>query len=215
MISVTSITKKLVELLESSRLRHSPKGQIIYYEGDIPNEAIFIKSGVVKLYNIDEQGNEKILHLLGPNSLIPLRFYSGGGIPLKWFYSSLIDCDLYVIPNESLRELMFQDSETSVYLMNRFSDEVHELLVRLDSLNKTNARDKLIAALKFLLVCHSVPRRSGWCRVSFPVSHQLLADMIGMTRESTAVAMKDLATEKIVRNPRQTILEIYPSKLID
>jgi CRP/FNR family transcriptional regulator len=98
--------------------------------------------------------------------------------------------------------------------MNWFSKEVHELLARLDSLGKTNVSDKLKAALKFLAIRHGKERRSGWCRVSFPVNHQLLADMIGMTRESTTTAMKELVDQKIIRNPRLTILEIDLKKLM-
>jgi CRP-like cAMP-binding protein len=99
--------------------------------------------------------------------------------------------------------------------MNWFSNEVHEILTRLSSLGKTTARDKLAAVLKFLAIWHSVKRSNGWWRVTFPVSHQLLADMVGITRESAAMVMKDLQSEKLACNPRQNILEINLSKLTD
>jgi CRP/FNR family transcriptional regulator, cyclic AMP receptor protein len=198
-----------------ARARHIPKGQIILYEGDSPLEVFIIKSGVVKLYNIDDQGNEKVLHLLKPPALMPLAFFSGPESSTRWYYTALVDCDLLVLPRYEMQQLIETDSKSAVYLTNWFSNEVHELLVRLDSLGKTNVRDKLIAALKFLAVCHAVPRRSGWLRVQFPVNHQLLADMVGITRESAAMGMKELADQKIVRNPRLTILEIDFEKLTD
>lgn len=212
-VNVTQITKEFENLLKKSRVKHFPRGQIIYYEGDSPTDVMVIKHGVIKLYNINDQGNEKILHILGPDAIIPLRFTTHHSEPLKWFYSALVDADLYIIQKSEIFDLMARDDESETYLMDWFSDEVHELLVRLDSLNKTNARDKIIGALKFLVVKHATLRRSGWYRVNFPISHQVIADIIGMTRESTAIAMKELADAGYIRNPRMTILEIDFRKL--
>ncbi len=205
----------LKKIVDDARVKHVPKNQILLYAGDDPADVFMLKSGVVKIHNIDDQGNEKVLHLLKPFAVMPLAFFSGKNIVTNWFYTALTDCDLQVIAVDQLRETMRRDSASAVYLLNWFSREVHELLVRLDSLGKTNVRDKLVAALSFLAVCHGVERRSGWLRIPFPVSHQLIADMIGVTRESAAMAMKEMSDNAIVRNPRMTILEIRLEKLID
>lgn len=204
----------LGKLLRSARQKHFPKGQIILYEGDIPSEVFIIKTGAVKLYDIDDQGNEKILHIVKAPALLPFAFFSGGTEPIRWFYTALTDCDAYVLSEPKLLRTLQTDGNLATSLMQTFSSDVHELLTRLSSLGKTNARGKLLAALKFLVVRHAKERRSGWWRVHFPVSHQLLADMSGITRESAAVVMKELQDEKITRNPRMTILEINREKLL-
>ena len=204
----------LNELLEHARLRHIPGGQIVFYEGDTPPEAFVLKNGVVKMYDIDDQGNEKILHLVKPPGLIPFAFFSGMRAPLRWFYTTLTDCDMYVLSVAEIKQKTRDNPELAEALMNDFSDDVHELLVRLSSLSKTNARDKVLAALKFLMSCHATERRTGWWRVNFAVSHQLIADLCGITRESAALAMKDLHNEKVVRYPRTTILEINKERAI-
>ncbi len=210
-----SLPEVLQKQIKLSRIKEIPKGQIIFYEGDSPIEVFIIKEGVVKIYNIDDNGNEKILHLVSSPAVIPFTFFTGNNKPTQWFYSALTDCDLYLLPREQLHSIEKNNPEVPVFLMNWFSKEVHELLARLDSLGKTNVSDKLKAALKFLAVRHSKQRRSGWSRVLFPVNHQLLADMIGMTRESTTTAMKELADKKIIRNPKLTILEIDTKKLME
>jgi len=210
-----SLPEVLQKQIKLSRIKEIPKGQIIFYEGDSPIEVFIIKEGVVKIYNIDDNGNEKILHLVSSPAVIPFTFFTGNNKPTQWFYSALTDCDLYLLPREQLQSIEKNNPEVPVFLMNWFSKEVHELLARLDSLGKTNVSDKLKAALKFLAVRHSKQRRSGWSRVLFPVNHQLLADMIGMTRESTTTAMKELADKKIIRNPKLTILEIDTKKLME
>lgn len=203
----------LQTLVKTARIKHIPGGQIILYEDDLPQEVYIIKTGVVKVYDIDEQGNEKILHLAKAPSVIPFAAFSGLRNPLHWFYSALTDCDIYVLTAANMLESVKSSGELGQVLTKDYSDNVHELLVRLSSLSKTNAKDKIIAALKFLAVRHAVQRRSGWWRVNFAVSHQLLADLCGITRESAAMAMKDLQDQKVIRNPRLTILEINADKL--
>lgn len=196
------------------RTRHYPKGQIIFYQGDLPLDVMILKSGVIKMYDTDAQGNEKVLHLLRPWAIFPLAFFSGNTDPTHWFYSALTDCDISTTTYENLVARMRADSDLAFYLTNWFSTEVHELLVRLSSLGKTNAHDKLDAALKFLALHFSVPRTDDWVRISFPVNHQLLADMTGITRESAAMIMKSMKDAGVIRQPRLTIVEINVKKLL-
>lgn len=210
---MAKLPRSLTAIQDKARIKHVPKGQILLYEDDQPRDVYIIKTGVIKIYNIDFEGNEKILHLVGEQALVPLSFYSGGTQKTRWFYNTLTDCDVWVIPQEQLQKAVLNDTELAKYFMNNFSVDIHELLVRLESLNKSNVHDKLVAALKFLAVAHSRKRRSGWYRVLFPVNHKFLSDLIGMTRESTSMAMKTLVDEGIIRNPRTTILEIDLKKL--
>lgn len=198
----------LQKLLESSRLKHVQKGQVLLYAGDYPVEMQVIKEGIVKLHNIDEQGGEKVLHLFKPPMIIPLAFFSRPENATRWYYTALTDCDLCVVPREELERLMETDGKTMRFLVNNFSEEVHEILTRLDSLGKSDSGSKLIMALRYLVVCHGVKSRGGWWRIPFPVNHQLLADMTGVARETVSLAMKTLSDNKVVRNPRLAQLEI-------
>jgi CRP-like cAMP-binding protein len=207
------IPEVLARALQDTRCKQILKNQVLLYEGDTPPDVMIIKSGIVKVHDIDEQGNEKVLHLLGCPAVFPFAFFTGGDIATRWYYTALTDCEIYSMPKQELRDLFADNPQLAQYLLNWFSREVHEILTRLSSLGKTLARDKVAAALRFLAVWHSLERRSGWCRVTFPVSHQLLADMTGITRESATLTMEELQAERAVRNPRATILEINLGKL--
>lgn len=203
----------LKQALRSARVREVPNGQIILYEGDLSQEVYVLKSGIVKIYDIDDQGNEKILHLVKPPAVIPLAFFSDMRDPLRWFYASLTDCEIYILPAKEFLAKAHKNGDLAQALTNNFSDDVHELLVRLTSLSKTNAQDKVIAVLWFLATHHASERRAGWWRVEFTVNHQLIADMCGITRESTSLVMKDLLDRKIIRAPKLATLEINTSRL--
>jgi len=206
--------ESLQNLLKTARQKHLPKDQIVSYAGDYPHDVFILGDGIVKVHDINEQGNDKILHLLKAPALLPFAFFSNSSVPTQWFYTALTDCDVWTLPAKELRAAMAKDFALTQFLTEWFSQEVHEMLVRISSLGKTTAHDKIKSALTFLAVHHAHQRRSGWRRVLFPVSHQMLADMSGITRERAAIVMKELQDFGVVRNPRLTILEINFEKLI-
>lgn len=205
----------LQRIVTHAKLRSYPKGQIVLYEGDTPADLYIIKNGIVKVYDIDDQGNEKILHILKSPSMFPIIQFLGGSDEIRSFYTTLTAADIYAVPQDCVYRRMEQDSELTMYIMRWFATETHELLVRLSSMEKSTTRDKLIAALKFLCVHHTKFTTSdNWRQIEFPVSHQLLADLIGVTRESTTMVMKELQAENLIRSARLTILEVNFEKLI-
>lgn len=205
----------LADAIKGARIKHIPAGQIVLYEGDIPSELYILQSGVVKVFDIDTDGNEKILHLLQPPALLPFAFFSGLENPLYWYYTTLTDCDMYVLDAQEFSKAVEQNGKLGRYLTRNFSNDVHEILVRLSSLNKTMAKDKVRSVLRFLLVCHATERTGGWWRIDFPVNQQFVADLAGITRESTAVVMKELQDEKLLRAPHITTLEIKREAFLD
>jgi CRP/FNR family transcriptional regulator len=202
-------------LLGNAQQRSYPKGQIILYQGDSPPYMFLLKRGELKVYDIDEQGNEKVLYIMRPGSIFPFASYLGRPVEVMWFYAALTELEAYAVSYEDLKPQLHQDPELPLYLLEKVTTDTHEAFVRIASMSKTTTRPKLVAALKFLCVHHTYEQKSGWRRVNFPVSHQLLADMTGITRESATLVMKQLQDEKITRSPRLGILEIDFDLLIE
>jgi CRP/FNR family transcriptional regulator len=195
-------------LLEQAKVRRYPRGQIILYEGENPTDAFIVKSGAVKIYDIDEDGNEKIIHILKPHGIFPVIFMFGAVGQTSTFYTTVADSELYVLSRSGFESQLIKDPALVLYCMQWFAGEVREMMHRMSSLEKTSTRAKLLTTLSFLARQHAGPPKSGWQQVRFPISHQLLADMIGVTRESTTMVMKELQKEKVVRTPKLGTLEI-------
>jgi CRP/FNR family cyclic AMP-dependent transcriptional regulator len=195
-------------LLAQAKVRHYPKGQIILYEGENPTDAFVVRSGAVKIYDIDEDGNEKILHIVKERGIFPVIFMFGTVGQTSTFYTTVADSELYVLSRADFEARLQSDPALVLYCMKWFANEVQEMMRRMSSLEKTSTRSKLFATLAYLARQHCDAPKAGWKRVRFPISHQLLADMIGVTRESTTMVMKDLQKEKVVRTPKLGALEI-------
>jgi CRP-like cAMP-binding protein len=202
-------------LLSKAQQRSYPKGQIILYQGDSPPYMFLLKNGEIKVYDIDEQGNEKVLYIMRAGSIYPFASYIGHRTEVMWFYAALTDVEAYVISYEDLTPELNKNPKLGIYLLEKVTTDVHEAFVRIASMSKTTTRPKLVAALKFLCVYHTKPTKRGWRQVNFSVSHQLLADMTGITRESATLVMKQLQDEKLTRSPRIGTLEINFEQLIE
>jgi CRP/FNR family transcriptional regulator, cyclic AMP receptor protein len=195
------------KIFANSTTRKYDSGQIVVYQGDKPMHAMFIKSGCVKYYDIDENGDEKIIHILGPKSFIPLfYFFAHGQKEVDSFYSTLTETELELIPaNEFIKKLK-NDFE--------FSNMIAMYVVqRIKSLTKNDARQKVIETLNYLVIKHSSSTLRGWNKVNFPLTQQTLANLTNLSRETVNSVIKDLEKEKVVRSPHQAQIEIKKSRL--
>ena len=204
----------LAEKLNGRRTRQYPGGQVVLRQADSLLEVLALTAGVVKVYDVDDQGNEKVLQLMSAGAILPLDFPLGKHSAVRWYYGALTDCEAYALPVDELLDYMQADSMLTFELMRWVANENYQLLARLSSLGRSTAKDKIEAALRVLSAYHADQNSKGpWRRVNFPVNHQLLADMAGITRERTTATMKVLQRDKISRSPKQTVLEVNIRKL--
>lgn len=205
----------IAPMLKEAKLRTYPKGQTILFPNDYTAYLFVIKKGAVTMSDIDDQNNEKILHIFGAPALFPMVSFSDETAAASWYYGALTDCEVYLLPYDTLKQRLESADGITAYnlLLQQLLKEVHELLVRLNSFNKTSSTDKLLAALKFLATHHAKTATGAWHRVTLPVTHQILAALTGLTRETVSVALRQMQEQKLVRYPSPGKLYINRSKL--
>ncbi len=198
----------LARIAHNAQLVHIPKKQIIFRQGETYNHIYILKTGTVIM--VSPKGtSQSILHVVRPLALMPFAFFSGPKAISQWSYLSYTDCELYILKPEKVRNLLQSDGQLALDLTAWFSFQVHELLIRLSSLSKSDIKEKMTAALKFLMVYHTGKRsKDGWAAVSFPITHQFIADMTGVTREGVSINMPYFQKQGVIRAPRPSALEI-------
>lgn len=205
----------LTTLFPTSLERVYQSGQIVVYNGDRPAHVMYVISGAVKFYDIDSEGNEKILHIGGPQSFFPL-FYSFDGKPqVDAFYTTLQKSRLLFIPLKDFKHRLETDATFTSRILTWYAEEMDHVVLRLKSLERSSAKEKVLQALAYLLEQHAVirPLSAAWYRVSFPLSQQTLAELTGLTRETVNTVLKEIEKEGIVRTPKKMSLEINKRKL--
>jgi CRP-like cAMP-binding protein len=202
-------------MLKTARLRKYSKGQTILYPEDRTADLYLIHEGAVSMHDIDDQGNRKVLHIFGPPALFPMVSFSTELAVTSWFYTALVDTQVYLLSYAELKKKLEEVDGMTAYnlLLTQLLGEVHELLVRINCSTRATSLGKLTVALRFLAVHHTKARSGSWQPVKFPVPHQLLADMTGLTRETVSLTLKQLQADKVVRHSMPGKLELNCSRL--
>jgi len=199
-------------LFPKANTRVYDKGQIICYQGDQPHHIFFVAKGHIRYFDIDDEGNEKILHLIGPNNIFPMLYAFDVTKEVGAFYSTLDKAEIVAVPLEEFRKATRTDIEFSNALTKWFLTEINQLTQRISSLEKTDANVKVKYALKYLAFHYGQPK-GIWQQINIPATHQFLADFTGLARETVSAIMHDLEQSKVVRPAKGHKLEIKRREL--
>lgn len=206
-------TASIKEAFPKALVRRYDKGQIICYDGDQPQYVFFVAKGHVRYYDIDSEGNEKILHIVGPDNLFPMLFAFGVTDQVSGFYASLEKVEVVAVPLKDFNELRQHDVEFANDLTYWFLTEINHLVYRIASLQKTDAHDKVLHALGYLAAVYG-HRVNGWQRLDFPITQQFIADLTGLARETVSNTMHELEEQKLVKPRKTHLLDIKSTAVV-
>lgn len=200
-------------LLKDAQTKHFEQGQILFYTGDPLAESVILKSGIVKVHDITSKGEEKVVQIVKAPAILPLDLLLSSPENIQWHYSALTDVEAYTFSASELYEHIINAPHLAAYIINWLAVEAHELMVRVDGMSKSDVKSKILTVLAFFEVHYSQAEKRGWKRIEFPVTHQLIADIAGTTRESATLQLGHLQKEKIIRFKRPFI-EVNAKRLI-
>lgn len=199
------------ELFPTAINRKYDKGQIICYQGDRPQHIFFVVAGHIRLYDIDDEGNEKVLHLIGPQNIFPMMYAFNVSDEVGSFYCTLDKAEIMAVPLTDFRKAITSNIELSNTLTRWFLQEINQLVYRIGSLEKTDSRVKVLYALKYLAMDYG-SQKGTWQQLNFRVTQQFIADLTGLSRETVSATMHKLEEDKIVRSVKGK-LEIKQTEL--
>lgn len=200
-LTITEVKRLFPNTIER---KYGP-GQIIIYDGDAPSHVMMIESGAVKFYDTDDEGNEKIMHIGGEGSLFPLFYSFEDKNSVDAFYASLTETKVLLIPLSDFQEKLRTSVDYTFQILQWYAAEMDHIILRLKSMEKSSAKQKVLQSFYYLAAQHATPGRNGkWYRVTFPLTQQTIADLAGLTRETVNVTLKDAEIAKLIRYRRQT-----------
>ncbi len=206
---------EVIRHFPDARSRTYAAGQVIIYDGDQPTHVVFVKSGAIKFYDIDSDGNEKILHIGGEGSIAPL-FYSFEDKPaVDAYYSTIAKTEVLLVPLHQFREKLRTSPDFAADTLRWYATEMDHIVSRLKSMEKSTAKHKILQALYYLSDQHATQKgkKGEWFRINFPVSQQTLANLTGLTRETVNITLNDSDNAKFIRMQRGQYIDINKEKI--
>jgi len=192
------------DLLNAYSLRKFKKGQTLLFQGEVPRYAYVVKTGTVKTYNISPLGEEQLVSLSSEYDILPEAWFLGEASVAYYFYEAFTDCTVYAIPREELARKVNEIPAFANHLLQRFMRLYVGASVHINALEQPRSRDKLVHLLHYLMMRFGAPAGKHQVRLDLRLTHQTLANMLGVTRETIATEIARLRREKVLDYKQQT-----------
>lgn len=199
--TVSTYSKHVDELFAGSRARTYPKNQLIHYQGDPLSHIYLIRDGFIKAYTILDSGDTRTILVLGPGDIFPLSFSSSmdwTNYSIRYFYQTLCDTEVLVLPSEALKEKIDTDPEMLGTYMTYLSASNEAIMTQLEVMKNKKAIDKVEMLLPYLISKAGKKIKPDVYELQLKMSHQEIADLSGVTRETTTTLIKELETKGVI-----------------
>jgi CRP-like cAMP-binding protein len=194
-------------LFKNAREKKYPKNQIICYQGDSLSAIHLIKEGYIKAYTILDTGDNRTMFILGPGDIFPIAFsltLDWDDFKLRYFYQSLTSVSLALVDQREFRQAIASNQQMTNLYISYMSATNQVIITQLEAMKHKTAKDKLLLLLPYL--AKKIGRRTHMnTYVLQPkLSHQEIADLSGITRETTTALLKELEKERVVKQERNS-----------
>lgn len=180
------------------------KLQTFLYQGEVPRSSFVIKEGVIRIYNINSKGEENVIAFLTEKSILPTEWIFEKSPVSMYYYEALSDCVVYVIPKEKLLEIIKSNEGSELYGI--VTAQLVSSMVHINALEQSKASDKLLYTLQHLVLSFGEQRGANLSRIKLRLTHQDIAHIMGLTRETTALELGKLKKKGVISYEKQRYL---------
>ncbi|MBI4136665.1 Crp/Fnr family transcriptional regulator [Candidatus Roizmanbacteria bacterium] len=189
------------------------KGEIMIRAEDTPQGVFYIKNGFVRLFCIAREGKELTFHIFKPKSYFPL-IWALCDVPNRYHYQALVSSEMYRAPRQEVLDFIRQNPDELYALTNRILIGLDGLLLNMEHLLFGNAYHRVVSAILLFSCRFGKHIARGRVTIVFPLTHSDIANLAGITRETTSVAIEKLIRKKLISCHHQHIVVNNVDKLI-
>jgi CRP/FNR family transcriptional regulator, cyclic AMP receptor protein len=197
-VSLEADGKHLEKVLSKYSVRSISKNRPLLYQGEIPTMAFYIKSGIVKLYNITAEGEERIVGYENDGGLMPIEWLFSRSQVALYYYDTFTDCEIIRIPKEEVITALKQNSPAALSYLDRSLAMLMGSTIHLHALQQPNARQKLLYIMQYLVLRFGREVSKNKQLIDLRLTHQEISNIIGITRETVSTEISKLVKEDVL-----------------
>ena len=189
-------------------IRTYKKGEIIIFQGEAPRTSYVVKSGVVKVYNLNSNGDEKPVGFHTKDDIFPAPWTFYKAPSALYYCEALTDAELYHVPRDDyLRFLKAHPIEMYAELEHSITDNLGNMM-RLNALQHSRASDKLIYTLHYLALSQGRTISPQEVEITLSLTHQDFANLTGLTRETAATELNKLKLLGVISYGKHSLYRV-------
>lgn len=184
-------------------MRTFKKRSLVYGPSEPGQNVLILAKGLLKIKDITPEGKETILAFIEPGEIFgELALIDGE--PRQEYAEAVVDSQVLVLTRESLQWLMEQRSDVTLSITRLMGLRRKRIENRLRNVLFLSSRERMVRILHELVQTHG-ERVDNYCEIRLSLSHQDLASLIGVTRETVTVVLGHLQSERIIKIRRRHI----------
>ncbi len=187
--------------------------EVIIMEGDECRGLYIVRTGRVKLVRSSRDGREQIIKILSPGDLLGLEVFYDGRV----YENSAVameDSDLCFIEKADFFKILNKEPSVARKIMVALGMELHHAYERISNLGLMNARENLAHLLYSLANEYGVECDEG-IRLNLMLSRLEIAELLGITQETSIRLLKSLKEEGILDIKRKEIIISHLDRLAE
>ncbi|HOX96480.1 MAG TPA: Crp/Fnr family transcriptional regulator [Candidatus Woesebacteria bacterium] len=190
---------KLKKFFSQFPVHKYSKGQIILKPGDKFEYVYFNKSGFGRAYTITPKG-ESTINLFRPLfTMSVIHFVSNHRN--DFYFQALTPVEVYAAPYSEFKKFIGNDKQITLDVMDFFFGSLLNYFVNQGNIINGNALSKIASVLLQLTHDYGTMKNDKLI-VNFPATHRVIANLVGLTRETTSVQMSKLQKSGAVTTKR-------------
>ncbi len=183
--------------------RKFKKKTLVYSPSDSGDYVLVLAAGRVKIFDVNHDGRETILTFIESGELFG-ELSALSGERRQEFAEAVEDTTLLAIPREEFMQLLAGRSDLSLSITKLIGLRRQRIEARLRQILFLSSRERLIFILAELIDMHGQQNGTQFA-IRFPLSHQELANLIGLSRETVTATLGQLQNEGLVNIQRQRV----------
>lgn len=178
--------------------RQFSKKRTILFQGEVPRSVMVLESGLVKVYGITTGGDQRTITLLGAGDVFPVECVFDRSRVSLYYYEALTDCAVLTLPKADFLGALERDQALSQQIFQNYMAHYTTATMHIYALEHSHAAEKLVYILQYLVARFGEKTERGMTKIDLRLSHQDIAEMVGLTRETTAVELHRLKDRGLI-----------------
>ncbi len=205
--------EQFLPLTQDAVRRKFSSGATILYQGEVPRSACIVVSGVIRVVCISSAGDEQIVLFQVAGEIFPIPWIFGKATSTLFFYEAVTDCEIAFVPKADFMAFMQADNTRMMAMIDFYATNYAASMIHVNALEQPRAKDKLLYTLYYLCMRYGLPA-SKKVQIPLKLTHQNLASLVGLTRETTATEMSKLKKQRLLSYANQEYV-VDVDKLIE
>lgn len=192
------VLEKLDDFFTKYKLLLYQKDGMIIREDEEPSGVYYLKSGYVRLGAFFADGGELTVNIFKQGSFFPM-IWAIGETKNAYFCQAMSAVKVYRIPRSEVIKFVKENPDVLYDLTKRILMSLDRLIVNIQYMLFGSSYNRIAATLLLSAKRFGEPLKNRQIMISLELTHQDVANLAGVTRETASIAIEQLKKKQIIR----------------